>query len=70
MEWLIVPAPIPAAVEFGVGNIIGVIALLLVALAPVLLVVLDALGTGREPAEEAPPLRVIEGGKEPGRRAA
>jgi hypothetical protein len=70
MEWFVVLAPVPnGAVEFSVGSGPALVALLLAVVTPVALVVRHALGL--EPKQlEVPPLRVIEGGREPNRRAA
>ena len=69
MEWIVLPAPVPGAVEFTIGSAPALAAMLLTAVAPALLVVLDLLRGGRQ-IPEVPQLRVIDGGKELGRRAA
>jgi len=57
------------AVDLPVGSVAAVLAGLVVALVPLLLVVRHA-ASRLEAETAAPPLRVIEGGKELGRRAA
>jgi hypothetical protein len=68
MEWSVVVAPIPKALEFGVGGGAVFGTALLVALAPVLLVVRQALAARAR--RETPQLRLIEGSKELSPRAA
>jgi len=70
MELFVYLAPVlDRAVDVPVGTIGAVLAGLVVALVPLLLVVRHALDAAV--GETAtPPLRVIEGGKELGRRAA
>ncbi len=57
------------AVDLPVGSVAAVLAALVVALVPLMLVVRHAVGLGSAEAA-APRLRVIEGRKELGRRAA
>jgi hypothetical protein len=68
MEWSVVVAAIPNALEFGVGGGAVFGAALLVALAPVLLMVRQALAAWAQ--RETPQLRLIEGSKELRPRAA
>jgi hypothetical protein len=69
MEWVILAAPVPASLDFGVAGIVALVAGLVAALVPVALAARHALGhAATEP--ERSPLRVLTGGKEPARRAA
>ena len=69
MEWFVLLAAVPdGALEFSIGTV-GTILALLVAIVPVLLVVRHARDF-EEVTLEAPPLRVIEGGKDLRRHAA
>lgn len=69
MEWFVFAAPVPGPVEFSGGGGAVFAVLLAVALTPVVLAVRHAVGlTNATPV--TPQLRVIEGGKEPGRQAA
>ncbi len=70
MEWFALAGPVPAAVEFNGGGAVMTVVALLIACVPLLLVARNARRGGVRAADEAPQLRVIEGGKEPGRRAA
>ena len=69
MEWFVLTAPVPAAVDVILAS--GPVSLLLLAivLAPVLFVVRGALGAGSNRLDRRQ-LQVVEGGKELGRRAA
>jgi len=69
MEWFVLAAPVPGAVEFSVSSVPAFVVMLLVAVAPVALAVREALGFGSV-SRSAPQLRVLEGGKELSRRAA
>ena len=69
MEWFVFAAPVPGVVEFHAASGVSVITGLLVALTPVVLAVRQRLGLNR-PESQVTRLRVIEGGKELGRRAA
>ncbi len=69
MEWFILAAPVPGPVEFSVGSGAAFAVMLAAALAPVALAVRHALGLATA-APQTPELRVIEGGKDLGRRAA
>ncbi len=69
MEWFVLTAPLPAAVDVLVAPGPVILVLLAIVLAPVALVVRDALRAGA-PRPERPQLQVVEGGKELGRRAA
>jgi hypothetical protein len=68
MEWFVSAVPVPGSVEFGTLGWVSFVAQV-AALAPLWLVARRALGFGVA-APERPQLRVIEGGKELGRRAA
>jgi hypothetical protein len=70
MELFVYLAPaLDRAVDLPVGSVAAVLAALVVALVPLMLVVRHAVGFGSAEAA-APQLRVIEGRKELGRRAA
>jgi hypothetical protein len=70
MEWFVYLAPAPnGVVDLPVGSVAAFLAALVVALVPLLLVVRNTFAV-RAAEPVTPPLRVIEGGKELGRRAA
>ena len=69
MEWFIVTAPVPAAVDFTFALGPAVLAVLAIVLAPVALVLRDTMRAGST-RPDRPQLQVVEGGKELGRRAA
>jgi hypothetical protein len=69
MEWFVLQAPVPGAVEFHIGAGTAFVAMLLAAGAPLFLAVRNALAP-RASAPEVPQLRLIDGGKELSRRAA
>lgn len=69
MEWFVLTAPLPAAVDILLAPGPVILVLLAIVLAPVALVVWDALRAGST-RRERPQLQVVEGGKELGRRAA
>ena len=70
MEWFVVLAPVfHGTVEFRVGGVAAVVATLLVAGVPALLMLRHTLGL-ESAVPSARQLRVIEGGKEPRRQAA
>ena len=69
MEWFLVAAPVPLPVEFTVAGGALFAVMLATALTPLALVVRHVLGLAAMP-REAPPLRVIEGGKELRRQPA
>jgi hypothetical protein len=68
MEWCLFAAPVPGAVDFGIGTIAACVALL-TACVPLVVAARHALGL-RLGESETPQLRVVEGGKELGQRAA
>jgi len=69
MECFVLTAPLPAAVDVLLAPGPVILVLLAIVLAPVALVVRDALRAGLT-RRERPQLQVVEGGKELGRRAA
>ena len=69
MECFIFGASVPGPVDFVVGSGATFAVFLAAALPPVILVVRHALGLATT-ASTVPQLRVVEGGKELGRRAA
>ena len=69
MEWFVLPAPLPATVDFTLAAEPVILVLLAIVLAPVVLALRDALGGGSTKPER-PQLQVVEGRKELGRRAA
>ncbi len=69
MEPLVFAAPVPGAIEFGLRTGGVCVVGLLAALVLMALAVRAALGDGTKESD-APRMRVVEGGKEPGRRAA
>ena len=69
MEWFVLSAPVPGAVEFNVGIGTAFVSVVLAAGTPLFLALRAAL-TGRAATREVPQLRLVEGGKELSRRAA
>lgn len=67
MEWFVILEPVPNALEFGVEGGVFFWLTLIVALVPVFLAARHALTVRKR---ETPQLRVIEGGRELGARAA
>ncbi len=69
MEWFVLTAPLPAAVDVLLAPGSVILVLVAIVLAPVALVVRAAVRAGST-RRERPQLQVVEGGKELGRRAA
>ena len=69
MEYFIFGTPFPGPVDFVVGSGATFAVFLAAALPPLILVVRHALGL-TPAAKTVPPLRIVEGRKELGRRAA